>query len=175
MDTRELTPGDRRELRSLIKRQFDVLRKDVKRRQSELESEVESELLRRYQQQDERVEQARRELGALHRDYELAVQKVLDALHETDPNLRVQLGYAGQLAAEDRNRTQLRRAAIAAIPQQIADAQTRLDQQEINLLRELTVGALDSDLAQQFLGSIPTVGELVPRARLASIEAGDTR
>jgi ketosteroid isomerase-like protein len=164
-DTRELTPGDRRELRSLVKKQFDVLRRDVKRRKDELTGEIESELLRRYREQDERIAEARREVEIARRTYEDAVN-----LRALDPDLELWVGQQGHLSAHDPNRTQLHRALIASVPQQIADASTKLDQQELNLLRDLTIGALDTDVAQKFLSRIPTVGELVPKARLAELE-----
>lgn len=171
MDTRELTPGDRRELRSLVKKQFVVLRNDVKRRKDELVSEIESELLRRYREQDERIEQARREIETAKRTYEDSVRQIMAGLRETDPTLELGLGYQSQLHAQDTRRSQLKSALLASIPQQIADASTKLDQQELALLRDLTIGALDSTAAQEFLSRIPTVGELVPKARITEIES----
>ncbi len=170
MNTRELTPGDRRELRSLVKKQFEVLRKDVKRRKDELVGEIEAELLNRYRDQDEHIVQARREIEAARRTYEDACKQVMSALRATNPDLDMNVGYQGQLMTSDPNRTQLHRALIASVPQQIADASNKLDQQELTLLRELTIGALDTEAAEQFLGQIPTVGELVPKARLAELE-----
>lgn len=170
MDTRELSPGDRRELRSLVKKQFDVLRREVKHRKDELTGEIESELLRRYRAQDDQIRQARGEIEAARRTYETACRQIMDTLRELNPDIELSVGYQGQLHAADPNRSQLHRALIASVPQQIADASTKLDQQELSLLRELTIGALDTEAAQQFLSRIPTVGELVPKARLAELE-----
>lgn len=170
MNTHELTPGDRRELRALVKKQFTIIRNDVKRRKDELKAEVETELLRRYREQDERIEQARRAMEAAHRDYENTVNQIVNGLRETDPTLDIHVGYQGQLVARDLQRSQLHEALIASIPQQIADASSKLDQEELELLRDLTVGALDTEQAQQFLARIPTVGELVPKARLTELE-----
>lgn len=170
MDTRELTPGDRRELRALVKKQFDVLRKEIKYRKDELIGEIESELLRRYRGQDERIEQAQREIARAARAFDDSVAQIIAGLNATDPDLIASLGYRNRLNVSDPNRTQLHKALIAAVPQQIADASTKLDQQELSLLRELTIGALDTEAAQRFLSRIPTVGELVPKARLAEIE-----
>lgn len=47
----------------------------------------------------------------------------------------------------------------------------RLSRQEADLLSELAIGVLESAEARAFLGAIPTVGELVPAARLAQLEA----
>lgn len=170
MNTRELTPGDRRELRSLVKKQFDVLRKDVKRRKDELVSEIEAELLRRYRAQDEQIAQARRESEVARRTYEDALAQILSGLRALNPDLDMCVGYQGELHISDPNRAQLHRALMASVPQQIADASTKLDQQELDLLRDLTIGALDTSAAQQFLSRIPTVGELVPKARLAELD-----
>ena len=172
MDTRDLTPGDRRELRALVKKQFAVLRNDVKRRKDELVAEIESELLNRYRAQDERIDQARQAVEVAQRAYQDSVAQIIAGLRATDPTLNVGEGYGNRILAQDPQRTQLHKALIASVPQQIADASTRLDQQELDLLRELTLGALDSQQAQQFLSSIPTVGELVPKARLPELDGG---
>jgi hypothetical protein len=74
------------------------------------------------------------------------------------------------LQAINHNRTQIHRALMASVPDKIGDANLALDTQEMNLLRQLSEGALDSDEARGFLGSIPTVGELVPRVVLREIE-----
>jgi hypothetical protein len=171
MDTRELTPGDRRELRALVKKQFEILRKEVKNRKDELTGEIESELLRRYRQTDERIAQARLEIEAARRTYEDTCRRIMGDLRAMDPDLELSVGYQGGLNVGNTNRTQMHRALIASIPQQIADASTKLDQQELTLLRDLTLGALDSEAALQFLQSIPTVGELVPKARLPELES----
>lgn len=170
--TYELTSGDRRELRSLIKKQFQVLRNDVKRREAELRSEIETELLKRYRAQDERLEEARREQEVAADAYRREIQRIADSLRDDDPNLSVAVISGGRVSADDNTRRQLHTALIAAVPARIADALTKLDQQEIDLLRELTVGALATDEANGFLGRVPTVGELVPRARLDALEAG---
>lgn len=172
MDTRDLTPGDRRELRSLVKKQFAVLRNDVKRRKDELVAEIESELLRRYRDQDERVQQAQQAATEAKRAYQDSLGRIADGLRVTDPTLKVDIGYDGRLMTSDSQRYQLHKALLASVPQQIADASTKLDQQELELLRALTIGALDSDQAQDFLAQIPTVGELVPKARLFELDSG---
>ncbi|KZS63056.1 hypothetical protein A4G28_04275 [Mycobacterium ostraviense] len=91
-------------------------------------------------------------------------------MRATDPTLEIYTDYGNKLLAQDTRRTQLHKALIASVPQQIADASTKLDQQELELLRDLTIGVLDTSQAQQFLSRIPTVGELVPKARLAELD-----
>lgn len=177
-DTREMTPGDRRELRSLVKKQFAILRNDVKRREAELRSEIESELLRRYQQQDQDIRDAGDEARRAMADFLLAMDKICDDLRERQPGLSVEHGkrhgQLGSIMTHDETRNQQHRALLAAIPQQVASANTQLDQDELELLRDLTIGALDTDQAHAFLARIPTVGQLVPKARLAELEVGSS-
>lgn len=168
-----IAPGERRELRSVVRGQFKVLRAEVKRREEELHGEVEAELLRQYRAQDEAIAEAKTEWSRAYSDYLLAVRKIADELKERRPELAVdvrdQRGTA-VFSAFDPNRAQEHRAAVAAIPRQIADASLALDRGENDILRELSAGALTSDEARAFLERIPSVGELVPRARLAEIE-----
>jgi hypothetical protein len=169
----EMTPGERRELRALTKKQFAVLRAEVKRRTEEMKSEVETELLRRYRSQDQAVAAATAEVDELTRDVGRQLRAIADRLTDLHPELQVEVGISYNrltLRAGDPTRAQLHRAAIDAIPTKIANAATRLDQQELDLLRDLTVGALTTDEAQAFLARIPTVGVLVPTARLPEIE-----
>ncbi len=49
-------------------------------------------------------------------------------------------------------------------------AQLTLDRQEADLLRSLALEGLETPAARAFLERIPTVGELVPSARLREIE-----
>jgi len=62
-------------------------------------------------------------------------------------------------------------AAISDLNFKVRTAVLRLDRTEADLLRELSLDALESDEAKAFLSSIPSVSELVPGVRLAEIEA----
>lgn len=168
-----IAPGERRELRSVVRGQFKVLRAEVKRREEELTSEVETEMLRQYRAQDEAIADAKTEWSRAYNDYLIAVRKIGDDLKERRPELVVNVEDrrgSVSFAASDPNRHQAHRAAIAAIPRQIADAALALDRGENEILRELSTGALSTEQARAFLERIPSVGELVPRARLAEIE-----
>jgi len=69
------------------------------------------------------------------------------------------------------DRTQLHRALVAGVKQQVVAAALALDRQEADLLRALAMEGLESEAARAFLARIPTVAELVPAARLREIEA----
>jgi len=169
----EITPGERRELRSVVRGQFKVLRAEVKRREQELKGEVETELLTRYREQDAAIAEAGREAYRIRQDALRALAVVADALRDQHPDLTVDvsMSYQGpEVRAANHNRAQLHRALMASIPNRVGDAQLNLDRGENDLLRQLSTGALESTEARGFLNTIPTVGELVPRVRLNEIE-----
>jgi multidrug efflux pump subunit AcrA (membrane-fusion protein) len=167
-----ITSGERRELRSVVRGQFKVLRAQVKRREQELKAEIEAELLEKYREQDRAIAEAQAEVDKIRQDAEREVAKVAKRLREAHPDLTAGRHAYDRLALQaiNHNRTQIHRALMASIPDKIGDANLALDTQEMNLLRQLSEGALDSEEARGFLGSIPTVGELVPRVVLREIE-----
>jgi hypothetical protein len=171
--TDEITPGERRELRSVVRGQFKVLRAEVKRREAELKAEIEAELLEKYREQDAAIAEAQREADKIRMDAEREVAKIAERLREEHPDLVAGSDRYSRLSlqAVNHNRTQIHRALMASVPDKIGDAHLALDREEMRLLRQLSEGALESKEARSFLGEIPTVGELVPRARLLELEA----
>jgi hypothetical protein len=65
----------------------------------------------------------------------------------------------------------LRREANADLSAKVKAALLKLDRDEADLLRNLSMEAIESEEARSFLSRIPSVGELVPAARLVELEA----
>lgn len=173
MATDEIMPGERRELRSVVRGQFKVLRAEVDRRKEELQSEIEAALLEQYRAQDEAIAEAKKEVSRATSDFIRQIEEIGDRLKELRPELVVDAGEThGRIGlnASDPNRTQERRTAIASIPGRIGDAKLNLDRTEMDILRELSAGALKTEQARDFLGQIPTVGELIPRVVMRQLE-----
>jgi hypothetical protein len=171
-----ITKGERTELRSVVRHQFKVLRGEVLQRRAELIAEAEHRIAERFAARDKKrtdVEWRVREI-AQAADREIA--DLVKAAEEDaeGPNLLGRLvGWAGAPAIRwaDDSRGEMRRAVHAEIDARVKDAQLRLDRQEADLLQSLALGALESEEARAFLGSIPKVSELVPGDRLAELEA----
>lgn len=169
-----MTKAERAELRSIVKQQYKVLRNEVTQRQAELIAEVEQEIAERYAEADQTWEAFKHKVDEI---VMAANRQINDALYE--------FGYQAKSGSErmwvhspsiskpESERTELRRLAQARVNAQIRDAGVALDRQEANLLRDLAVGALESDEARAFLAAIPSVGELVPAARLRELVEGD--
>jgi uncharacterized protein YukE len=170
-----ITPGERRELRSVVKGQFKVLRAEVKRRADEMRAEIEAELVERYRDEDRAVADAQLEVNRILNDAARAIEQVGDMLRDQFPDLEIEAGrsqFGGKigLSARNRNRAQVHRALLAAIPDRIGDANLALDRQEVDLLRRLSEGALDTAEARGFLGEIPSIGEPGTWHQLADME-----
>ena len=169
-----IPPGERRELRSVVRSQFKVLRAEVEQRQAELEAEAEQRLMHRYRDEDKQME-----------DLNWAIQQVADQASNDIADLMKKFGYdqdggqwtrmhrvsAPHFTRKSEDRKQLHVALMAGIKTQVRTAFLALDRQEADLLRQLAVDALETEAAQAFLTRIPTVGELVPSVRLREIEA----
>lgn len=179
-----IAKGERTELKAIVKQQFKVLRSELAQRKAEMVADIELRIVDRYREVDEAQEKvmwrvheiikdAERQItdllagsGARHGDGGWYHRDAADVSVETPVELPMP-----RIHFSSENRTQLHRAMTTAIEADIKGALLRLDRQEADILRTLAVGALESEEAHQFLGSIPTVGELVSAARLAELEA----
>ena len=168
-----INKGERAELRALVKSQFKVLRAEVEQRRAEMLADLETQLNERYAAWDKQWSDT----------MFLCQEKALEANRAVNDILREMIDQPDGGRSEymlvhfqaphkpDRRRAELRSTGVARIHADVKAAMLRLDRDEADLLRTLTVGALESEEAKAFLEAIPTVGELVSRARLAELEA----
>lgn len=170
-----IPPGERRELRSVVRQQFKVLRTEVKQREVELTAEAERRLMERYRDEDKSIEDMNWRIQQIAQD---AQRQIDDLMREHEDKIEggKWARYSGRVSAngvgrKTEDRAQLRRAIEAGLKEQVTQATLALDRQEADLLKALAVDALETDAARDFLASIPTVAELVPSARLREIES----
>lgn len=182
-----ITKGERTELRSIVRQQFRVLRHEIDQRHAEMTADLDEQVAARFADVDEQrrqlmwkaneiTEAASRELtdlfsgsGAVngyadmdriggHPDPEVSVERPVRCIME-------------QVSWSKADRVQLRRAALDRLEERVKGALLNLERREADLLRTLASGAIESEEAREFLAGIPTVGELVPQARLSELEA----
>jgi hypothetical protein len=169
-----IPPGERRELRSVVRQQFKVLRAEVKQRELELVGEMERRLVERYRNADKAIDdlnwQIREVVDAAQRQVDDLVRAAGDVV-ETGMGFGPISLYTPQVRGRSEDRSQLHRAMSAAIKEQVTQATLALERKEADLLRLLALESLETDAARGFLARIPTVAELVPAARLREVEA----
>lgn len=165
-----ITKAERTELRSIVRQQFKVLRAEIEQRELEVVADAEQQISERYTDQDQAW------ANAAHLAHEVVMEanrRVNDIYREHVGDTHLESLYIGARfpVQPNRRRSELRSVAVSKIRAQVKAAQLLLDRQEADLLRTLGVGALETEEAHAFLAGIPTVGQLVPAARLAELEA----
>lgn len=170
----EMTQAERRELRSVVRSQFKVLRGEVEQRRRELAAEAAGQVRRKYAASDKQVDDLNWRLEQITDQANKDIRDAVKAVQgESDGGLWNWSGpvRAPRVAHEHEDRYALNNALTTGITAQAQAALLTLERQEADLLRQLALGALESDEARKFLAAIPSVGELVPASRLAEIEA----
>lgn len=165
---------ERDELRRLIRARFKVLRSDVEQRKAELLVELDSEIAARFADVDKQwrdaafvIEKIRLEAnGQINQVYRDLIGK--DEYGTAADHNLVSIRHIGQ---PHNNRGHMRNRGLQQIEARCKAALLELERREVELLTDLATSALESAEARQFMGRIPTVSELVPRARLQEIEA----
>jgi hypothetical protein len=168
-----ITKAERTELRSIVRQQFRVLRGEVEQRGVELLAELLGQLNAKYADEDDAWG------VASHKANEAVLEanrQVNDIYRELLGDKHIERMYVGAPSQPIRHRRLLEGEGKKRVEASVASALLKLSRDEADLLRNLAVGALESAEAHAFLTGIPTVGELVPAARLAELEAalGDT-
>lgn len=167
-----ITKTERAELRSVVRQQFRVLKEEVGQRQAELEAEIDAQVAEAWGDRDSRYAELVRKIEEITDE---ANTKLRDALkeHPDRDALTVHRFTPATMSrfGDDQHRHKLRAAARSDLQARVGAALVRLGRQEADLLRQLAVGSLESEEARSFLGSIPSVSELVPASRLRELEA----
>jgi len=167
-----ITKGERAELKSIVRQQFKVLRAELEQRELEMLANLEDQIADKYATEDQTWAALQHEV---HEAVMAANRAINDAIYkhgyaEKGPTERSWVAEPHMKQPQER-RMDLRRHAHSRIREQVRAARLDLDRREADTLRTLAVGALETSEAQAFLEKIPTVGELVPTARLAELEA----
>ena len=169
-----MTKGERTELRSVVRGQFKVLRGEIEQRRKELMADAAEQVRHRYAAADKQVDDLNWRIGQV---VDQANKDIRDAIKtaqaESDGG---QWSWSGTISAprishQHEDRYALNGALSTGIDAQARSALLTLERQEADLLRQLALGALETEEARTFLAAIPSVGELVPASRLAEIEA----
>jgi hypothetical protein len=169
-----MTPGERRELRTVVRQRMKVLRADVAQRRMELLAEAERRLMERYRQQDKAVEDLNFAIAEVVEKASREVTDLIIAARGDADGVSIRRPVrltTPRVGTHSEDRAQLHRAMVAGVEAQVKTALLDLDRKEADLLQSLALSTLETDEARRFLAAIPSVAELVPSSRLLEIEA----
>lgn len=170
----DMTPGERRELRTVVRQRMKVLRADIAQRRMELLADAESRLVERYRAQDKQIEDLNFRIAEIAEQASRDITDLIIAVRGEASGVSVRRPVhlrTPQVNTHTEDRSQLHRAMVAGIEAQVKNALLSLDRQEADLLQTLALNSLETAAAREFLAAIPSVSELVPAARLREIEA----
>lgn len=167
-----MTKGERAELRAAVRLQFKVLRGEVDQRHKELLAELGAEIDEEHHRNkgkedavkflvDQAVDSANRAVNDILYEHGLQVK---------GPTERVLVGLKVGLDFADHTMYRSKGTTEREVAARVNAAKMELDRQEADMLRKLTLDALESDEAQSFFSAIPTASALVPMTRLAELE-----
>lgn len=172
--TNAMTPGERRELRTVVRQRMKVLRADVAQRRMELLADAEARLVERYRAQEKQIEDLNFRIAEITEKASREITDLIIANRGEVDGVSIRRPVRLRpptLNSHIEDRSQLHRAMVAGIESQVKTALLDLDRREADLLQELALSTIETDAAREFLGSIPSVADLVPAARLREIEA----
>ena len=171
--TMTMTKAERTELKQAVRLQFKVLRHEVTVREKELLSAAEDEIDERFDENHDKEEALLIAVRSKLAEWDVEVRALIEqaglSLKEATARRLVDLTVRLEFAEQKRN--VLRMKTATNLHAKVAEAHTALDRQEADMLRKLTLDALESDEARSFFDAIPSVSQLVPSVRLAELEA----
>lgn len=168
-----ITKGERDELRRITRGDFKALIEEIDVRRAEMMAEIEKRVATRFRASEESIAAAKVRIVQIVDQANVDVGEALDKCQVECDGYTIQ--YHGLtpphvMFTRDK-RDEMRRAMIADLEARVAQAKARMHRQEIDLLKKLSIGALESEAAHEFLSEIPKVAELVSDERLAELEA----
>lgn len=168
-----ITKGERDELRRIVRGDFKALKSEIGVRQAELIAEIEKRVAQRFVGHEETIQKATAKVAEIIDQANGQMAEVALECQRDCEGYVVQFEhlYPPRLMFVREKRDEMRRAMLADLDARVAHANARMQRQEIDLLKKLSSGALESEEAKAFLTEIPSVAELVPSSRLAELEA----
>lgn len=173
-DTKPMTKGERQELGQLIRKREKVMKAEAEKRSAALLADYDAQSAKIYhwdndamwkQAHDEAekaVEAARQAIAA--RCVEMGIPA------EFAPDLHLLWSGRGHNALAQR-RQELRQAARSRIAAMERDALAQIERLSLRAQTEIVASGLQSEAAQTFLKSMPTMDALMPPIAIDEIEA----
>jgi hypothetical protein len=164
---------ERDELRRIVRGDFKALKEEITVRQAELEADIEKRIATRFMAHESVLTTTSLKIREIVENANLAIAAAAAECQRECEGYDVRflpLTVASVRLVREK-RDELRRAMLADLEARVAQAKAKMGRQEIDLLKRLSVEALESGEAKAFLAEIPKVSELVPASRLAELEA----
>lgn len=166
----EIRAGERRELKSLVKIKIKALRAEIDSRHAEQMAQISARVARHFRDDDARIVEFDRQLDVIVAAAERKAQRLFAEFSDVVDS-RSSVMSRPYYSRRQTRRSEFRSALLRAIESERAAALQRLSTLESELLETLTLDALKTDAAKQFVRDIPGIDSLMTGRRLVEIEA----
>lgn len=164
-----IRPGERAELRTLVRMRVKLLRSQIAERHATQMSQIDTRVAAKFCEDQTRIEALRTELDRLvaraNRQAEAVIAKYPDI---AEP--RSGVFSRPWVNRPDQGKDKLRKALVAAVHAQTEAAKLEVAQLEARLLSDLALNAIKTEVAKEFVRNIPEITDLMPTERLTQIE-----
>ncbi len=165
-----IPPGERRELRSVVRAQYKVLRAEVEARKAELLAEGEERLRQRYLAEDKKIHDMNKKIESIRVRAEKQIADAMAEVGLTDLYSKREVRVSNLYLRNDDTRSRLRQAFTSTVLAQAKAALLTLDRQEADLLKGLAIDSLKTEQGREFLRAIPEIVALMPSNTLKEVE-----
>lgn len=168
-----ISKAERADLKRIVKSRIELIKEQISHRTLEVKNAIKDDIRSDYQ---DAIKQARDEVNDIlerGKALESEADALIDSWRERGVDIVYQ-SYAKPITVDSRNREikvyneneEIQRR-INELREKTGFAKINLRELELELLEELTIDSLDSEDAKKFLGKIPTIDSLLPKAEEA--------
>jgi coenzyme F420-reducing hydrogenase alpha subunit len=172
--------GDRQELRRITKGRITIIKQELEAREKDLLRDARNQLRNEHKSAlkvaERKVARIKEKVEKLNREAMNAYQELEDLGLEPDgrsyyydKERLVEANVTSKWQPKDFDERY--ETVKDEVQRQRIRAEIQLDKQELSLLEELSVDALTSEAAREFLGQIPTVEQVLPAPNVQELVA----
>jgi hypothetical protein len=170
--TDTMSRAERLELAKLVRLRANVAKKDIEQRQAQLIADFEEQLAANYASTHEAWADVTSVAKKLVEEVDAEIArrcKELGLPEKYRPSLDLRWYGRGESASRER-RAELRKVAQAKLEASAKGAKVEVDRSAAALLTQLTAGSLESSEAQEFLGRMPSIDQLMPPLTVGELD-----
>lgn len=168
--TDTIRAGERRELRSLVRMRVKLLRAEVAETHAAQMAEIDGRVAAKFQDDIERIAALRADLDQLVAEANRKAARIFARYSDVLEAQRSEVFSRPWFTRREDHKSKLRKALAAAVEASTQRAKLRVAKLEAELLTALSLDALKTEAAHEFVAKIPTVTDLMPAAPLREIE-----
>lgn len=165
-----IRPGELASLRTLVRMRVRLLRSQIADRHATQMAQIDGRVAEKFQEDRTRVEALRKELDRVVARANASATAVL-AKYPDVAEMRTGMFNRPYVNRPDQGKEKLRKAMVAMVTAQTEAAKLRVAKLEAELLSELALNAVKTEVAKEFVRTIPEIEDLMPAGPLAQIEA----